>query len=133
VVVEISAVAIPADRDAAVTLLFRIHGARLVGFARLLVGDSAHAEDLVQDAFVGLWRRWSHLRDSDAALAYLHASVSNGARRGGRGARLIQRLIGAGHEPDEVPDPALSSIANEESRRLIEAIRQLPQRQRAGR
>lgn len=121
---------VPAEREAAVTMLFRLHGARLVGFARLLADDPAHAEDLVQDAFVGLWRRWNSLRDPEAALAYLHTSVVNGARRGGRVARLVQRVAAVGGDRAEVPDPVLSSIANEDSRRLLEAIKQLPRRQR---
>ena len=36
-------------RDEAVTLLFRGHHPRLVGLARLLVGDLATSEDVVQD------------------------------------------------------------------------------------
>ena len=53
----------------------------LVRSATLLVGDRAHAEDLVQDALVGLHARWSRLRDPQAAEAYVRRSVYRRAIR----------------------------------------------------
>jgi RNA polymerase sigma factor (sigma-70 family) len=95
----------------------------------LLVDSQSLAEDLVQDAFVGLWRRWATLRDPEAAAAYLRSTVANGARRGQRGTRLLQR-IASNTGRDEAPDPALAAIATDESRRMIEALLALPRRQR---
>jgi RNA polymerase sigma-70 factor (sigma-E family) len=120
---------LPPDRDAAITWLFHVHGARLVGFARLLVDSQSQAEDLVQDAFVGLWRQWGTLRDPEAAVAYLRSTVANGARRRQRGTKLLQRLASSTGR-DEAPDPALAVIATDESRRMIEALLALPRRQR---
>jgi DNA-directed RNA polymerase specialized sigma24 family protein len=45
-----------------------------------MVGDQPTAEDVVQDAFPALYRRWPTLKDPDRALAYARASVLNGCR-----------------------------------------------------
>ena len=48
--------------------------------ALLLVGDQPSAEDVVQDAFLGLFRGLSRLNDPSRAVAYLRISVLNGCR-----------------------------------------------------
>jgi RNA polymerase sigma-70 factor (sigma-E family) len=83
---------LPAGRNAALTTLFAAHYRRLVGLARLLVNDQAGAEDVVQDAFLALSRRWGKLRDPMAAHAYLQRSVVNGARSRLRRSYVRQRL-----------------------------------------
>ena len=65
---------------AAVTELYAGHALGLVRLAVLLVGDRASAEDVVQDAFLGLYRRWDRLPDTSAPLAYVRTSVVNGCR-----------------------------------------------------
>jgi len=46
------------DRDtAAFTLLYERHGRAAYGLAVRILGDSGGAEDVVQDAFLALWRR----------------------------------------------------------------------------
>jgi DNA-directed RNA polymerase specialized sigma24 family protein len=79
-VVASGRIALPTDRTAAVSALFYAHHAQLVGLARLLVDDLPTAEDVVQDAFADLYRRWYLLRDRGAVQAYLRTSVTNGAR-----------------------------------------------------
>ena len=83
---------LPAGRNAALTALFSTHYRRLVGLARLLVNDQSGAEDVVQDAFLALGRRWGKLRDPDSAHAYLQRSVVNGARSRLRRSYVRQRL-----------------------------------------
>ncbi|MEV0974693.1 sigma factor [Microtetraspora glauca] len=53
---------------------------RLVRFAFLLVGDQETAEDVVQDAFAAVHRRWRRLADHDDLLPYLRTAVLNGCR-----------------------------------------------------
>jgi Sigma-70 region 2 len=60
--------------------MFRAHAVSLVRAAVLLLGDQPSAEDVVQDAFLRLYRGLAGLRDRDKALRYLRASVINGAR-----------------------------------------------------
>jgi DNA-directed RNA polymerase specialized sigma24 family protein len=47
------------ERDEKVIDLYRLERAALLRLAVLLVGDRVLAEDLVQDAFVMLHRRWN--------------------------------------------------------------------------
>jgi len=55
--------------SAAVTDLFRCHHLELVRLALLMTGDLAAAEDVVQDAFEQLHRRWPSLRQPGSSLA----------------------------------------------------------------
>ena len=63
-----------------VTALYQGHALSLARLALLILGDAGAAEDVVQDAFLGLYRRWGSLSDPSAAPAYLRASVLNGCR-----------------------------------------------------
>lgn len=60
--------------------LFVAHRARLLKLATLLVDDQGTAEDVVQEAFAGLHRRWSRLRTESSSAAYLQTAVVNGSR-----------------------------------------------------
>lgn len=118
--------------DTAVTAaaLFATHRLHLVRLALLLVDDRETAEDVVQDAFAGLHRRWSSLAGEDKALAYLRASVVNGSRSVLRRRRTVRRnpqppLDALTAEPAE--DRALLAA---EHRAVLAAISRLPQRQR---
>jgi RNA polymerase sigma-70 factor (sigma-E family) len=116
------------ERDTAITALFVAHHARLVGLARLLVDDMATAEDVVQDAFASLYRRWPWLRDKAAALYYLHASVANGSRSSLRRRRVARSVT---LEPaGTVPSAEASMVAAEDGRALRTALARLPLRQR---
>jgi len=68
-----------------VAALYQAHALGLVKLAVLMVGDQLTAEDVVQDAFLGLYRRWPALTDHDKALSYVRASVLNGCRMFHRG------------------------------------------------
>src|SRR5438874_4654487 len=57
--------------------LYVRHADDAVRLAYLLTGDRAMAEDLVQDAFVRLAGRLTHLRDPGAFEAYLRRTVVN--------------------------------------------------------
>ena len=118
------------DRDAAVTELFLAHHARLVIVAQMIVGDLATSEDVVQDAFASLYRRWPWVRDKGAAIGYVHSSVANGAR-----SRLRQRRRMRTTELDDAlvdVEPAADDAAlRRDTRRQLEAsLTELPVRQR---
>ena len=115
-----------ADPAAAVTTLYREHALGLTRLALMLVRDSQAAEDIVQDAFCGLHRRWSHLHDTDRALAYVRSAVLNGCRSEFRRSKASR---------NELPDtPAWSAesaaLATEERREVLRALSRLPARQR---
>jgi RNA polymerase sigma-70 factor (sigma-E family) len=93
-------------RDAALSRLFEAHYAEMVRLAFFLTGSWPVAEDLAQEAFVRLWRRWGGLRDHHAALGYLRTTVVNLSRSALR-RRLLelrhQHTIGQqGHNADPV-------------------------------
>ena len=62
--------------------LYRAHGLALVRLAVLLVGDQSTAEEVVQEAFLGLHRNWRRGHNPANLLAYLRAAVLNAARSG---------------------------------------------------
>jgi RNA polymerase sigma-70 factor (sigma-E family) len=112
----------------AVDDLFRVHAVGLVRFALMLVGDQATAEDVVQEAFLGLYRAWDRVRDPDAVLGYLRTAVVNGARSVHR-SRARARLL---RVPDDPPvwSAEAAAIDGEDRRAVLAAIAKLPQRQR---
>jgi len=61
--------------DRHVTALYQAHALSLARLALLMLSDRDAAQDVVQDAFLGLYRRWDKLASADAAPAYLRASV----------------------------------------------------------
>jgi RNA polymerase sigma-70 factor (sigma-E family) len=111
--------------------LFRAHGLGLVGLAVMLVGDQPTAEDVVQEAFLSLYRGWHRVRDQATVLAYLRTSVVNGARSAlrGRGRRNALLLRVAQHDPP-VWSAEAAVIDGEDRRALMTAVAGLPQRQR---
>jgi RNA polymerase sigma-70 factor (sigma-E family) len=112
----------------AVTALYAEHALGLVRLAVLLVGDRASAEDVVQEAFLGLYRRWDRLPDTSAPLAYVRVSVVNGGRTTLR-RRSRARQVGRWTEPPAESAEALA-LLSEEQRAVAGALRRLPGRQR---
>ena len=60
--------------DQAITELYRLHYTKLVRLALLIVGEVPAAEDVVQDAYVSVYRSWTKLRNTDSAAAFLRAA-----------------------------------------------------------
>ena len=118
----------PASRDEALTWLFSLYHRQLVGFARLLVDDVATAEDVVQDAFLALHRRWTWLRDQQAAYEYLRMAVLNGSR-----SQLRRRRTRADRaqqpEPDQ-PSAEVTAVGRAERAAVWAGLGTLPRRQR---
>jgi RNA polymerase sigma-70 factor (sigma-E family) len=118
----------PQPPSVAVDDLFRFHAVGLVRFALMLVGDRDTAEDVVQEAFLGLYRSWDRLRDPDAVLGYLRTAVVNGARSVHR-SRARARLLRVPHDPP-VWSAEAAAMEGEDRRAVLAAIARLPQRQR---
>jgi RNA polymerase sigma-70 factor (sigma-E family) len=115
------------DADTAVTVLHSAHYRSLVRTAALLMRRSDQAEEIVQDAFVGLHRRWARLRDPDKALAYLRQSTVNGARSALRRAATASRKEPLLRDAGSVPDPAAALVERDA---VLGALSGLPDRQR---
>jgi len=114
--------------DCGVEELYREQAVGMIRLALMLTGDRATAEDVVQDAFLGLYRRWPGPRLPGSALSYLRASVVNGCRSVHR-SRRIAWLRRPPHDPPAWSAEA-AAIDGEDRRELLEALANLPHRQR---
>lgn len=65
---------------AAVGALYEASALGLIRMAYVMLGDLPSAEDVVPEAFVGLYRRWDRLADPAGATYYVRTSVLNGCR-----------------------------------------------------
>jgi RNA polymerase sigma-70 factor (sigma-E family) len=115
-----------ADPADAVTVLYSQHALSLIRLAHIMLGSRPAAEDVVQEAFLGLYRRWDHLASKDNALGYVRSSVLNGCRsalrRGG-----VPRMV-----PDQPQAISAESevMSMQERGEVVRAMRRLPARQR---
>ncbi|MDN3357324.1 SigE family RNA polymerase sigma factor [Actinomadura sp. DC4] len=118
----------PARAPVDVGELYRGHALGLIRLAMLMVGDAPSAEDVVQEAFLGLHRNRNALRDPAAALAYLRSAVLNRCRS------LLRRRAVAGRFRQPYQPPVWSAeervIDGQERRQVVAAIARLPRRQR---
>lgn len=114
--------------DAAVTALYQAHALGLIRLAYLMLGDASAAEDVVQEAFTGLYRRWAHLSDPAKAVPYLRSSVLNASRSQLR--RLGRRPPGAGQALPPAVSAEAAALSGEDRRAVLNALRKLPDRQR---
>jgi RNA polymerase sigma-70 factor (sigma-E family) len=114
--------------DELVREMYAAHALRLVRVAVLLLGDQPSAEDVVQDAFIGLYQAVPRLRDQGKALPYLYSAVVNGARSALR-ARKRAALRRAPHEPP-VWSAESAAMAGEDRRMVLAAVARLPRRSR---
>jgi RNA polymerase sigma-70 factor (sigma-E family) len=119
--------ALPMVDDVALAALYDTHRAALLRLALLLTGDLAAAEDVVQDAFLGLRGRWAAVEPSSRG-AYLRVAVVNGARSLHRRVRTARRFLRVG-EPAAAPADVAALLADEH-RQVVAALRRLPRRQR---
>src|SRR5687768_9543543 len=120
------------DADAAVADLYKRLYPTLVGTARLLLDDPAHAEEVVQEAFVRVRLAWWRVRDPERAAGYLRTTVANLARTGVR-----RRALARVREPQHVrgdlattPAAEDTAVLNDEHRLVAEALTALARRQR---
>jgi RNA polymerase sigma-70 factor (sigma-E family) len=121
------------DATAAVTALYQASALSMIRLAHVMVGDRGIAEDIVQEAFSGLYRRWESLADPDRAPAYVRSSVLNGCRSVLR--RNRPEVPSGAPADDWLADRASGSgeaaaIGEEERRAIMGALRRLPRRQR---
>jgi RNA polymerase sigma-70 factor (sigma-E family) len=102
----------------------------LLRLALLIVDDLPTAEDVTQDAFVGLYRNWEKLRDESKAPEYLRSAVINNSRSALR-RRQFARLLPSRLRPaPEVLAPDLVIAEEEDQQRVRAALRRVSPRRR---
>ena len=99
--------------------VYRAHYDRMIRVAFMMTGSNEAAEDIVQDAFVGLYARFDRLAEP---TPYLRRSVVNGCLARGRRRRIVQRL---GHLT------ASDAAASLEIDETWSVLKRLPARRRA--
>lgn len=103
----------------------------MIRLARLLVDDTASAEDVVQDAFLGLLRHRQQFVDERSATAYLRTSVVNGSRSALRRRRTVREYLSRQREPEPWPDTSTAMFESAGAANdLLAHVRRLPPRAR---
>ena len=122
-----SSAAVPRTADEAVVVLYAAHWHSLVRLATLLTRDASVAEELVQDAYVSLHRRWSSLAEPGAAHGYLRTTVVNNSR-----SMLRHRDVEERYRQPAPPEPAgpeERALQSAEDAQVLAALRTLSRRQ----
>lgn len=106
---------------------------RLFRTAYLMTGDAADAEDLVQEAFVRIARRWHRVRSMKRPAAYARRALVNlaldGARRRSKLRAELDAPEGGAEHADETAARALREVDDLAEFRW--ALAQVPPGQRA--
>jgi len=105
------------------------HYRPLVRLVSLLLDDVGTCEEVVQEAFVSVWRRGPALRDPDRLPAYLRSAALNGARSHLRRTSVRRRHLQA--LPAPAPAAEASVLSGDPDGQVLSALRALPDRQRA--
>jgi len=114
------------DADESIESLFQTHYPHIVYTAFALVGDWGLAEQLAQEAYLRLWRRWTWIADPQAAPSYLQRTVVNLSRETIR-RRVIERRVLKARNSEQPPatEPDAAEVFA-----LRHAITALPARKR---
>jgi RNA polymerase sigma-70 factor (sigma-E family) len=107
------------DRPASLADLFAERYEPMVRLAHLLTGSNAVAEDVVQNAFVAMHRRWVSV---ERPVEYLRKTVVNGTRTWHRSRSRERARVVKWSGDEQTPF---------EARELLDALGGLPARQRA--
>jgi RNA polymerase sigma-70 factor (sigma-E family) len=118
------------DAAQAVTALYEAHAVGLIRLAVVMLGDRAAAEDVVQDAFCGLYRRWGQLDEPGKAQSYVRAATLNGCRSELRQRIRAQRRGGPAPDAADAASAEQAALLGEEHQQVLSALRRLPDRQR---
>lgn len=114
-------------RDSEFSEYVAAHRARFVRTARLLTaGDHERAEDAVQAALTRLYVHWPRVRRADDPVAYGFRALTNAFLEEQRRAHRRRELV-----TDETPDRAGQPVDHETRSIVLDALRDLPPRQRA--
>lgn len=109
--------------EAGFDAFYRAHHPRVVAMAYALVGDLGEAQDLAQEAFCRLWRRWDAVAPHEQPAAWTRQVVVNLARSRWRHLRVVRAHLRRERLTD-VPELDPDHVA------VVAAIRRLPAVQR---
>lgn len=106
-------------------VFFEAEYQRLFGTLCLVTTDRAEAEDITQEAFIRMWRKWERVEALESPAGYLYTTAFNVLRNRLRTTRRAVRAVIA---PTVDAD---SSGAVDDRTTVLGALRGLPPRSRA--
>lgn len=118
-------------RERAVATLFDRHYVPMCRLAYVILGDAALAEEVVMDALVKTFSGWWRIRDVAKADAYLRRAVVNMCRSKIRRKKIEARVNAVSYRRSEREAPDWDPERHETTRVVWEAVKALPERQRA--
>ena len=124
-------------REKAIPRLLKLHGDRFYALARRLCGNTADAEDLVQEIFLQAWRKWQQFQGRSNVTTWLYTIAARACRRmhrkrAGQGHSLSLDALSPFNEPQvsvlpgNGDGPAARQVREEAASRLMAALAQLP-------
>lgn len=108
------------------TGLLAIHGGALTRLAGSYVGPTPDRDDLVQDIIVAIWRALPRFRGECSERTFIFRIAHNRAIAYITRRQLPQDDAGEVDVEDSRPNPEETLSAEQEGRRLLEAIQRLP-------
>ena len=104
---------------------FEFEQERLLRLLWMVTGSLQEAEDIVQDAFLRVWERWSTVSSMESPTGYLHHAAMNIFRNRYRRTQMsLRRVIGA--------DPPVDAFDSADDRISVSsALGSLTRKQRA--
>ena len=118
------------ERRAVLIELFEAEGRALVRLARIFTDDTNAAEDLVQEAFIRLYRSMSGIQDMGKSAAYLRSIVLNLCRDHNRRGLMSLRHLQTSVDLAAVDRPDDLVVRTEQQAEVIDALLTLSLRQR---
>lgn len=119
-----------AERRELLVALFETEGEALVRLARIFTDDRNAAEDLVQEAFIRLFRSVGRIADQGRSAAYLRSIVLNLCRDHNRRGLLSLRHIETAEPASSPSGPDDQVVRRESQAEVIDALHELSLRQR---
>jgi RNA polymerase sigma-70 factor, ECF subfamily len=105
------------------------HGRLVLNVAFRILGNAAAAQDVHQEVFLAIWRRWGSFNNQVHWRSYLYRTTVRKAIETATRARSVHGSVPAGQEPVTSGGPESALCAAELQQKLAEALAQLPDRQ----
>ena len=121
----------------ALELLYERHASTAIAIAKRLVGRISEAEDVVQEAFVEVWRRAEQFdARRGSGEAWIYGIVRNRAIDKLRHRAVVLRVVGEASREQLVREQATVTPLEEASQRqarqaVVQAMQEIPAEQRA--
>jgi RNA polymerase sigma-70 factor (sigma-E family) len=119
------------ERDREVAVLFDRYYGEMCRIAYVILGDAALAEEVVMEALVKTFSGWGRIRNVDRADAYLRRAVVNLCRSKIRRKTIEARVNAVSYRRSERQMADWDLDRHETTRLVWDAVRDLPERQRA--